>query len=451
MAEIKSRIKASIKLSAIGDALGFITETAKTTEKLKDRSGVTMIDQFYDWKMPRGRFGDSLGTMPAGSYSDDTQLMLATARSLKSNGTVDHNSFAKQALPTWHSYKVGAGNTVSAAALKITRKSADWNSNFYTFKRNDGSTRDYRDCAANGVAMRIGPIALANYNDFETMKEQIFGNAIVTHGHPRAIAGAILYGYVIHKIFKTDSKSFEPNQFLEALRSSVRSKLALPFLSKAEFKDWVSTWNKPAQRNFITEYNLVLGEIDGLLNKVYTGVTQGRKTADFYVELGAFKKPPKSYGTITVAIAIYLLCKYHNNPPSGIIEAVNMLGSDTDTIGSIAGGMFGALHGEKIIPEKWTGVQDFEYLELVGDRIYNISLGINPVGASIIKNPTFNLKTGDYKALAVGSQIHIDPLGDGTITNVVNKSTPRSGKKKVYITIKFEIGQSCTFSKLVPK
>ena len=48
--------------------------------------------------------------------------------------------------------------------------------------------------------MRVLPIALANLGDIEKIKEEIFCNSIITHGHPRALLGAMLYGYAVNQI-----------------------------------------------------------------------------------------------------------------------------------------------------------------------------------------------------------------------------------------------------------
>jgi len=124
--DTESRIKGCIKFSAIADAIGFITERVKTEDALKKKCGVRNVDQFYEWNMRRGRFGDNLDTMPEGSYSDDTQLTLAVARSIQSDGTINHNYFATKELTTWNHYKQGGGSTTTTAAIKILRQSANW-------------------------------------------------------------------------------------------------------------------------------------------------------------------------------------------------------------------------------------------------------------------------------------------------------------------------------------
>ena len=117
----ETKYKGSIKLSAIGDALGWITEFEKNTLSLKEKFGTERIDKFYSWKKPvGGRFYGFIDNINAGSYSDDTQLLLAVARSIKKDGSLDHNYFAKIELPNWLDYARGGGRTVKTAADKIS-------------------------------------------------------------------------------------------------------------------------------------------------------------------------------------------------------------------------------------------------------------------------------------------------------------------------------------------
>ena len=97
--EPETKYKGSIKLSAIGDALGWMTEFEKSEQSLKDKFETDRIEHFYTWKKNvGGRFYGYVDIIEAGSYSDDTQLLLSVARSIKKNGEVDHNYFAKVEL-----------------------------------------------------------------------------------------------------------------------------------------------------------------------------------------------------------------------------------------------------------------------------------------------------------------------------------------------------------------
>ena len=139
----------------------------------------------------------------------------------------------------WLEYARGAGGTVKEAAEKIQRKSADWNSNFFSRKMKEG-TIDYRDGGANGAAMRISPHVLANVGRWTQAEADIWRNSIISHGHPRAIIGAILYGYALHTALQW-SESTTGLELIEALGNWVKQ-LEIPQIPA--LKTWLIEWNK---------------------------------------------------------------------------------------------------------------------------------------------------------------------------------------------------------------
>ena len=63
-----ARYKGSVKLAAIGDALGWMTEFEKSPEDLKDKYGADFITKFFDWeKKVGGRFYGYKDDIKAGS------------------------------------------------------------------------------------------------------------------------------------------------------------------------------------------------------------------------------------------------------------------------------------------------------------------------------------------------------------------------------------------------
>ena len=107
--------------AAYGDALGFISELADT-KGLKARCGVEYLKETVTWKRPiEGKYGVTV-TLPAGCYSDDTQLRLAVSRSINSSRFFDAEAFAKVELPLWQSYQLGAGRGTSTMRRKILQK-----------------------------------------------------------------------------------------------------------------------------------------------------------------------------------------------------------------------------------------------------------------------------------------------------------------------------------------
>lgn len=444
----ETKYKGSIKLSAIGDALGWITEFEKNQQSLKEKFGTERIDTFYTWKKTvGGRFYGFIDTIKAGSYSDDTQLLLAVARSIKKNGDLDHNYFAKTELANWLDYARGGGRTVKTAANKITRKSTKWFNNFYYFKVN-GENYDYKQSGANGAAMRVLPIALANLGNTEKIKEEIFCNSIVTHGHPRAILGAMLYGYAINQIIVFRPEDFHWENYITHIGLDFSKKFELSFINKIEIQEWLREWNKLSNRTFESVYAETITETQSQLRIVYQSIKHNTPIHETLNKIGCFDPSTKGSGIATVIAGIYLAAKFHNQPLEAIIQSVNALGSDTDSIAAFTGGLVGALHGHNIIPDKWKSVQDIEYLDKVAERLLAISedrLEENSLRSAQKLKLLNNPKRDDFH---LDEQIEFNPLGKGRITFIDRQATLTKGKYNLLIEAQFENGQSILVSKL---
>lgn len=445
-----TKYKGSIKLAAIGDALGWMTEFEKNSKDLENKYGVSFINKFFDWrKKVGGRFYGYEDDIKAGSYSDDTQLLLSVARSIKEDGAVDQNYFSKIELPNWLLYARGAGRTIKNAARKIERKSATWNNNFFTFKAGK-TTIDYRESGANGAAMRILPIALANFGDMDKIKKEIFSNSIITHGHPRAIAGAMLYGIAIDIILQLSPEKFDYTTFLTMMGKDIHAKMSIPFIDGNELKAWEIEWNKKDNGIvFKVLYDDVVSEVQQYLRDTYKYIKEDISDFEALSKLGCYKYETKGSGVSTVIAGIYFVCKYSNEPLKSIENAVNSIGTDTDSIAAFAGGLVGALNGQKIIPERWKTVQDINYLDKISERLLEISEGRaefnnvpiepNPISINVINSD--NYKQGD--------KIYFEPLGNGLITQIDKQDAITKGKFNIILSVDFELGQSCVFSKLL--
>lgn len=445
----ETKYKGSLKLAAIGDALGWMTEFEKSKDTLRKKFGTDYINTFHDWeKNVGGRFHGYVDKLKAGSYSDDTQLLLSVARSIKSDGFVDQQYFAKKELPEWLLYSRGAGRTIKNAARKIERKSAKWNKNFFTFKAGK-TTIDYRESGANGAAMRILPIALANFGEPDKIKEEIFGNSIITHGHPRAILGAMLYGYSIDTILRFNSENFNSTSFLTELGKDMRQKFSIDFLSSQKYSSWESEWNKGTLKPFRDLFNEIIEETQEYLRVTYKLLMNNTSDFDALTKLGCYKNETKGSGTSTVIAGIYLTCKYSNEPLKGIEQAVNSIGTDTDSIATFTGGLIGALHGQSIIPSKWKTVQDIDYLDAISIRLLEIS-----ESRAELKSPVKNDKHKPIAEIESDSfqpndKVYLETLAVGTIKGIDRQKTLTKGKYNLILDVEFEVGQFCRFAKLL--
>jgi len=433
-----SRYKASLKLLAIADALGYMSEGIDSQEDLKKKIGIDKIETFHKWENHKpGRFQDNKFTVNEGEYSDVTQMSLAVARSIQYDGEMDHNYFAKRELANWDKYERCGGNTVRGASTNIRKKQVKWNTNFHEHKRK-GKTRDYRNCGANGVAMRVLPIVLAFHKNWHKIKDNIFANAIVTHGHPRAIIGAFLYASVLEYILDNSLDTFTCKKLLDHISSNYDDDCCIPFFRNADYKEWLSIWDKNQAKVFKDLYSEILDETRNKLDILKDGITKSKAIEETLDDLGCTQSGIKRYGTSTILGGILMFCKYIDKPEQGIIKTVNTFNTDKKVIAAFAGSLYGALYGESAIPDKWKNVQDAQYIETVASKLFDISNN-----AKLISDIVTD-------CVNVGDKVRFEPHGVGIIKRKDLVETKRfKNKKMLMIFVEFESGQSCQFKKYV--
>jgi len=313
----------------------------------------------------------------------------------------------------------------------------------------NGEISDYKQSGANGAAMRVLPIALANLGNIDKLKEEIFCNSIITHGHPRAILGAMLYGYAINQIIVFRPEDFKWENYLTQIGLDFPDKFDLGFTNRIEIREWLKEWNRAGGQTFESVYAETINEAQNQLRYIFQSIKLKVPLQDTLKKLGCFDSATKGSGIVTVIAAIYITAKFYDNPIEAIIESVNALGSDTDSIAAFVGGLLGALHGQNIIPEKWKVVQDYGYLDEIAQRLLAISEGRQEDS----KNPgSTNFKLLNHPSkddYSVDEQIEFIPLGKGKITHVERQSAITKGKYNLLIEADFEIGQSILVSKLL--
>ena len=117
--------------------------------------------------------------------------------------------------------------------------------------------------------MRILPIVLANFGKPDKINQEIFCNSIITHGHPRAIIGAMLYGYSINTILNLDPKTFNFTNFLTELGKDIHEKFSIDFLDSPKLNDWQTQWNIGSKEPFKNSYKIILDETQEYLRTTY--------------------------------------------------------------------------------------------------------------------------------------------------------------------------------------
>ena len=454
---IPDKFKGALVFSAIGDALGWPTEFGRYPAEVEKRFGKRYLEDFIPWqKMIGGKFWGYRENIKEGEYSDDTQLTLAVYRCIDEDGEFNPDKFAYFELPLWLHYERGGGRTIKTAARRLTQSTKEWMHNFYETK-----DLSYRNAGANGAAMRVLPVALANIHNEKRLYRDAFVNSIITHGHPRAILGSIIYASAINYLMK--EKTFSNEAFYQYLRDII-STFSESFKGDNFIQQWTNEWDRKPLNGmrfkeiFHKTRNEALEYVGGIKEKI------NKDDLEFYKLTGALSQAYKGSGLSTVLVAIYLFLKYLNNPQTAILRAVNALGSDTDTIASFVGGLIGAYYGLSAIQLNFLEkLQDKEYLLKAGDDLYNIITD----GALMkyVSSKTFtryeaylNIMTWEiglhemfWDALAEGGTICHPALGRGVIKKKRVEHIRREDYLVKLIEVSFDCGQSCVFHSRVSK
>ncbi|MEN5275685.1 ADP-ribosylglycohydrolase family protein [Brucella sp. TWI432] len=362
------RIVSSALWSAYGDALGFMTELADQSRVIH-RTGQSSVTSTKSW---RRKIGSKIGVFvefPAGTYSDDTQLRLATSRAIRADGTFDVAAFAKVELPAWANYALGAGLSSKEAANNLARTSATWYSNFYETKRSS-----YVHAGGNGGAMRIQPHVWAakSYIDFDSIFLDVFKNTICTHGHPRAFVGACFHALSLG--LALDAGRPMPLNELILQTDELRN---LPRLVEADHDltfFWLGAWQEKTKSSFQSAVDLTVDEIVEdleLLQSIETKNVENNYERAVAI-LDAASDQNRGSATKTAILASYLSYLYRDAKTDKAMEiAANMLGSDTDSIATMAGAILGACNEAQMSYP----IQDKAYLLEEAERMVAVSNG----------------------------------------------------------------------------
>jgi ADP-ribosylglycohydrolase len=432
-----SMIIGSLVAAASADALGWVTEFMRSPRGIQKYDPDGRIRDYVGWrKIVGGRFNAYIDFIGPGEYSDDTQLTLAVARSLGAHGNTDNEYFAHGEFPAWLAYSRGAGRTITAAAKTAARSGSRWNQNFF-----ETGKLDYRRSGANGAAMRVSPIALAHLQADAPPFEAVFANAIVSHGHPRAHVGALLVAAAIHEAARRRLDRDDIGGFQDVVRQRVQS-WRPSAADSPEIHEWLELWGSDAYLNL---YDQTLREMEDLLEPRAGG------TDELFRELGSYDRATKSSGTVTVAAAIHLVSRFGRDLEEAVLQAVNAVPSDTDTIAAFIGAIGGTYAGYESIPERWTArLQDHGYFIAVGEEIARFAAGATQ---AVCLRP--RLLPGDEELpdvmtllhsdqLAVGLRVRHPILGAGWISAVhAQEIRRRGGGQMIYARTAFDLGQHC--------
>ncbi len=357
-----ARTRGSALWAAYGDALGFISELTDAAG-LRRRTGGRELTEPVEWKRRIGGRGGVNATLPAGCYSDDTQLRLAVARAVGPTG-FDVEAFAKVELPVWLAYALGGGLSTKAAATNLAKTTTAWFSNTY---------QNWLHAGGNGAAMRIQPHvwAASSLNDLSTYIPDVLRNSVCTHAHPTALVGATLHALALAHSIATGTL---PDPAI--LGKLVDEAFIVPSMLRDDSQLgqlWLSGWEREARRPFADAWQIACREAREAITTAERAMKSGSPGERYSRVIDALKllDPDRRGSGMLTVVAAAALTWCDERPARSLATAANAIGSDTDTIATMAGALLGAVASE----EPPGPVMDSALITAEGERMVDLASG----------------------------------------------------------------------------
>ncbi len=288
-----------------------------------------------------------------GMISDDTEhtLMVAQALLEHPDDVVGFQCCLAWKLRWWFvGFPAGVGLATAKACIKLWLGFSPTRSGVYS--------------AGNGPAMRSAIIGAFFATEPKQLEAFVRATTIITHSDPKAIVGAMAIAQLAAWSVRNPNAR-EPNlpEIFELLRT-LSSEL-----------EWTQ-----------------------IVESMYAACQQQTTVEELATRLG--EKGVSGYIFHTVPVAVYAWLRHFGDFETGVTAALNC-GGDADTVGAIAGALFGITVGDQDVPKKWLGtICDFPrspaLLARVADRLATLKTQKNRDGqvayfwpALLIRNVLF--------------------------------------------------------------
>lgn len=320
LATARSKIRGSLLAGAVGDALGAPVEFMSLQE-IRGQHGPAGVTGYLP---AYGR--------PGGAITDDTQMTLFTAEGIiralvrySHRGIIHPPSVVQRAYWRWlmtqetvRAPEGGDGWLIEVARLHAQRAPGTTCLAALRSGRTGTIGEPVNDSKGCGGIMRVAPIGLTTAIDPFKLAAEC---AALTHGHPSGYLSAGVLGSLIASLFAGERLDPALDKATDALRTYDSHEETLAALDAARA--------------------LAAG---------------GRPTPEGLESLGGGWVGEEA---LSIAVCCALVA---DDVLDGLLLAVNHSG-DTDSTGSIAGNILGAIHGESAIPASL--VHDLELADVI--------------------------------------------------------------------------------------
>lgn len=421
------RVERSALWAAYGDALGWISELTDERGLARRTLGKPLIRPIR-WKRRIGGWTGITASLPEGCYSDDSQLRLATGRAIGPD-RFDIEAFSKVELPVWLSYALGGGRATGRAAANLARPKVPWFANQFKGWINSGG---------NGAAMRVQPHvwAAATLENPESFLLDVVRNTVCTHSHPTGIMGAVLHSLTLARAMAT-GRCPTPNYLFQAV--DIAATLPEMIRNDTEIGNyWLGGFQREAG-SFDEGWSRAVAESREAIYTASVSVKDGAPEssyAELAERLGLRVAEQRGSGILT-AVAATALTWCDSPPHEALRVAANAVGTDTDTIATMAGAILGAT-SEAGPP---VDVMDVDLFRSEAARLSKIAHGGQPQGHDYPDLLYWSPPRGRSDSLASLDDGRLRVRGLGR-ASVIDQPIQSPNKKFQWQWLRLELGQT---------
>ncbi len=423
-----ARTRNSMLWAAYADALGFISELV-TEKALARRTKGADLDHLMAWTRRVGGRGGVEVELPAGCWSDDTQLRMAVSRAIGCHG-FDVEAFARVEVPIWRSYALGGGRATKAAAANLGKPKVLWYANTF---------RGWADAGGNGAAMRIQPHVWASADLDGDYMLDVITDSVCTHGHPRAIVGACFHAATLAHCLR-DGAVPNPSRW-EEIASELDNAPLLIEGHRSLGPMWIALWEQETGKRLRDAWGSTVDELRAAIGQAAESANGADSTSEAYraisTRLGLTDKAQRGSGILTPVAAVVLAATATDAHDAAVVAA-NEIGTDTDTIATMAAALLGACDAATEPPEK---PLDTDYLLREADRLVAVSRGGTTASHAYPDILTWAAPQAQADALVqADDQLAVEGLG--TVTELPADVSWTPGKDFAWQWVRTEFGQT---------
>lgn len=289
MQDVEDKIRGMVVGAVVGDALGMPLEFHPP------RSLYDLATEMED------------GPLPAGTFTDDTEMALAVAESLLEKSPLDSEDLTDRFVQ-WYKSRPSDVGIHTSRVLELIQGGMTAQQAAETVQSEEP------DSAGNGSLMRAWPIAAARWNNPGLLVAESRLQSGITHPHPDCLNSCVLLNLILAALFKREEHQ-SPD---ETLRNALANALEQVTLDETFA---------------LTIHLAPVRQRENLKNTGWV-----RHTLESAL-----------WGTLTT-----------QSFEEALIKVVN-LGRDADTAGCVAGAIAGSMYGLSGIPVRWKDAIHGEY------------------------------------------------------------------------------------------